>query len=110
MPSCDNVCGKLLSCKLHSCKEICHDSDCKPCNETIKTGCRCGRTTKRMTCAESQELVARTGSTEVICKRTCSAGLSRGKHQCKVVCCAERKNRNAEVHICTEVCRNMLNT
>lgn len=28
--TCGKVCGKLLSCGLHTCKRLCHSNNCQP--------------------------------------------------------------------------------
>ncbi|KAL9648296.1 hypothetical protein ABK040_001713 [Willaertia magna] len=41
--SCGEVCEKLLDCKKHYCKDICHEGKCNDCKELINAICYCGK-------------------------------------------------------------------
>ncbi|KAF2591484.1 hypothetical protein F2Q70_00041917 [Brassica cretica] len=40
VPSCSNICLKLLPCGLHTCTEACHGGDCPPCLVQVNQKCR----------------------------------------------------------------------
>lgn len=60
IPSCGAICEKRLPCG-HLCTEICHDSPCPPCRQTISVTCPCGLSSARpekLACAEMYRIVA----------------------------------------------------
>lgn len=44
--TCDNTCGKVLTCGLHRCEAACHRGPCPPCLQASfeEMACHCGRT------------------------------------------------------------------
>ncbi|XP_077597775.1 NF-X1-type zinc finger protein NFXL1 [Stigmatopora nigra] len=73
--SCQQPCGKLLSCRQHKCLQPCH-SECSPCLKTSVQKCLCGREKAQRPCADPQWK----------CQRMCGAILSCGNHTCELVC------------------------
>ncbi|KAG9069482.1 FKBP12-associated protein [Linnemannia hyalina] len=52
--SCDQVCGELLGCGIHSCSSVCHPGLCAPCEEEQEQLCYCGKHTRTARCGESK--------------------------------------------------------
>jgi hypothetical protein len=73
--SCGRVCGRVLSCQLHTCEQRCHDGklrymslyhyycvynnspflgECCECVEMIDQPCRCGRSTQERQCSHPE--------------------------------------------------------
>eukprot|EP00039_Didymoeca_costata_P011769 m.166582 g.166582 ORF g.166582 m.166582 type:complete len:849 (+) comp15285_c0_seq1:177-2723(+) len=74
--SCGGVCGRLLSCGLHRCKKNCHDGPCGGCTEIVERSCKCGKRSKRLSCAESVWS----------CEQPCGKKHTCGKHACERDC------------------------
>ncbi|XP_076265116.1 NF-X1-type zinc finger protein NFXL1 [Rhynchophorus ferrugineus] len=74
--SCGNRCGKELTCKKHTCSELCHDGDCQPCSKKSIQKCMCGSQQKLRDCS----------SPIWQCDKVCDKPLDCGKHKCKDVC------------------------
>ncbi len=76
---CNKVCGKVLPCKTHSCMEVCHSGDCKPC--LIVQNCFCGKKPVSELTSEKGECINKSKS----CRLTCAKRLECG-HHCKLKC------------------------
>jgi hypothetical protein len=50
--ACGNPCGKLLICQKHSCSNLCHAEDCKPCPKKSLQKCLCKANQKLRECAD----------------------------------------------------------
>ena len=98
--TCGQVCGKLLPCGVHRCKEKCHYGACKPCGELVPRKCRCGSSERLVPCGEAAWL----------CNKVCRKMKSCGIHRCTAVCCPSCNDRDdaAGVHICTLICGKTL--
>ncbi|CAA21417.1 shuttle craft like transcriptional repressor/ubiquitin-protein ligase E3 [Schizosaccharomyces pombe] len=81
IPTCENICGKLLSCG-HRCKYKCHLGSCGTCSETLTIPCRCTANEVQVTCEQLQNGFIPT------CERLCTILLSCGRHQCNKKCCS----------------------
>ncbi|CAN9509419.1 unnamed protein product [Ophioblennius macclurei] len=73
--SCQQQCGKLLSCKQHTCTQPCH-TECSVCPRVSVQRCVCGREKTDRPCA----------SPRWNCQQVCGSLLSCGNHTCEVVC------------------------
>uniref|UniRef100_A0A1A8J6L8 Nuclear transcription factor, X-box binding-like 1 n=1 Tax=Nothobranchius kuhntae TaxID=321403 RepID=A0A1A8J6L8_NOTKU len=73
--SCQQRCGKLLSCKQHTCSQPCHP-ECSPCPRVSFQRCVCGRQTSERPCS----------SPRWTCQQVCGAPLTCGHHTCEEVC------------------------
>lgn len=102
LPTCDKVCGKMLACKMHLCKQKCHDSPCPPCQEKLVMKCRCKALKKKFLCSEASQ------QTSFLCKRKCPKVLSCGIHRCNDVCCEGRTASSWPNHTCVRFCGKML--
>jgi len=74
--SCGGICDKLLECKLHRCKEVCHKGECPPCKHTSIKYCQCGSSKKLLPCVQSSWQ----------CDKVCGKILSCGFHYCEKKC------------------------
>lgn len=51
---CENVCGKLLDCKEHMCKLVCHAGPCPPCEKPVECNCYCGAKHDTLPCGKTK--------------------------------------------------------
>ena len=51
---CDQVCGKLLDCKEHTCQRVSHAGPCPSCAVPVECKCYCGAEHKTMSCGETK--------------------------------------------------------
>ncbi len=84
IPTCLSPCGKPLEGCTHSCQASCHTGPCPPCEVTVVRPCRCGATTRSLTCST---VTAETDSTAFLCNKPCGALRACGHHQCTRLCC-----------------------
>lgn len=63
-----------------------HTGPCPPCSIPIVVPCRCGATTRSISCHETTTH-SKYEPFEVLCDRPCMALRSCGRHQCNRVCC-----------------------
>ncbi|KAI0042826.1 hypothetical protein FA95DRAFT_1499565 [Auriscalpium vulgare] len=84
IPTCTSLCLKPLDNCDHVCSVPCHTGPCPPCTIPLVRPCRCGSTTREVSCSAS-----RTGAeeTELLCDRQCGALRACGRHQCNRLCC-----------------------
>lgn len=73
--SCNDTCGRTLTCGRHACNEICHEEKCKPCLVTSIQDCFCGKETLTVACGALP-----------VCENKCNKILSCGKHFCEKKC------------------------
>ncbi|KAI0340472.1 hypothetical protein BDW22DRAFT_428704 [Trametopsis cervina] len=86
IPTCQSICGKSLGGCSHLCASKCHTGPCPPCTVPLSRPCRCGSTTKSITCSDDQAL-SRGERSEILCDKPCPALRTCGKHHCNRVCC-----------------------
>jgi transcriptional repressor NF-X1 len=108
---CKQVCGKLLKCGRHNCKDQCHNGPCKPCLEEVLVPCRCGGTSKPFVCGEVYPDKIQEINDSIRCDRICHILRSCGRHQCSQRCCPAMRNTNDPegIHVCKLVCNKKLN-
>lgn len=101
VPTCSAVCEKQLKCgqpsSPHTCKSLCHEGACPPCELSTLVRCRCGNMDKETPC---QSLT--TKADEALCQRKCTKKRRCGKHKCNQLCCIEVD------HICPLPCNHVL--
>ncbi|XP_066245338.1 protein shuttle craft [Euwallacea similis] len=83
--TCENVCGKLLSCGLHNCQKQCHSGPCLLCETdiTLIKHCYCSKVqlkTPRLTCLDPIPCC------DNICGKTLICGPPSKPHTCKSRC------------------------
>lgn len=84
-PSCEQVCGKILSCGQHICTRVCHTGPCNVCDEISIFTCYCGQQEIRKRCADLHKTVMKNPK-ELSCNSTCGKLLDCGKHHCNEPC------------------------
>ncbi|EKF26023.1 hypothetical protein MOQ_010302 [Trypanosoma cruzi marinkellei] len=99
IPTCGNVCGRVLDCQRHTCQALCHEGGCNSCGKRVLTKCVCGATQQLVSCAEQDGFR---------CNIVCKTKLLCGKHECRVTCCSYRKQHNSAVHQCIRTCNRKL--
>ncbi|XP_047100902.1 protein shuttle craft [Schistocerca piceifrons] len=101
VPTCGQVCGKLLPCgqpsQPHECAAPCHTGPCPPCPLVTSVKCRCGSLDKELPCCELT-----TRADDARCSRRCTKKRACGKHKCGQECCIEQD------HTCPLVCNHVL--
>lgn len=83
VPTCMEVCGKILPCG-HKCYWNCHDGECAPCYQSVEIDCLCGTHTSSVACRLNQQ------GFQPKCNLKCNVLKSCRRHQCKTICCPER--------------------
>jgi NF-X1-type zinc finger protein NFXL1 len=78
-PKCGDTCGKrVCGVSSHACERACHEGACGPCSAILPDApCRCGKSRRRVPCAEGQPL----------CDKKCVRDRNCGRHQCRRRCC-----------------------
>lgn len=84
IPTCISLCMKDLEGCSHVCSSRCHGGPCPPCSIPLVRPCRCGSTTREVSCSSIRESDA---SQEILCDRPCGALRACGRHQCTRLCC-----------------------
>ena len=51
---CENVCGKLLDCKEHTCLLVCHSGPCPSCEVPVECSCYCGAQHSVIPCGKTK--------------------------------------------------------
>ena len=109
--SCDNACGRLLSCKKHFCQEKCHPGDCNDCSVAQTQSCYCGQSLRDSFCGKGEQIVKKTlkgaHTGYFSCEKICNLPLSCGNHFCKQPCHQGPCNQcSTDVHIQSCPCGN----
>lgn len=92
---CHQICGKLLQCKKHWCKKVCHSGPCGDCEFQGRQRCPCGKVEyKGMEC----DLLAPT------CGSTCEKLLQCSLHRCQERCHTGSCNNVCRV-VTLKICR-----
>lgn len=108
IPTCSQVCGKLLHCGIHTCKETCHVGECPPCKVLVSQKCRCGSTSRTVECyktiMENQKFT---------CEKPCGHKKNCGRHRCSEKCCPLSNPNNSlsgdwDPHFCSMPCGKKL--
>lgn len=83
--SCEQVCGKTLSCGVHTCDRTCHPGGCPSCEVTLTVTCNCGDQQSPMPC-EAVGLALEEGKYQLSCDKTCGKLLDCKNHLCEEKC------------------------
>ncbi|CAG9859977.1 unnamed protein product [Phyllotreta striolata] len=83
--SCNNVCGKLLSCGNHYCQELCHENSCKLCprDVTVIKTCPCLKTPLKEPRLSCLDPILCCGQ---LCGKVLSCGQPNAPHVCENRC------------------------
>lgn len=105
LPTCTSKCTRMVSCGIHPCQQICHDSPCRACTTIVKRTCRCMQSVISMPCTEmkrDENEVDADGNlmNEIRCARVCKIKLACGRHRCNERCCSTKINRKLHLHHC----------
>uniref|UniRef100_A0A8D1ZMW2 NF-X1-type domain-containing protein n=1 Tax=Sus scrofa TaxID=9823 RepID=A0A8D1ZMW2_PIG len=73
---CDQVCGKTLSCRNHTCEQVCHVGACGDCPRSGKRFCPCQKSKFSLPCTEDVPT----------CGDSCDKVLECGIHRCSQRC------------------------
>ncbi|VVA93198.1 unnamed protein product [Arabis nemorensis] len=110
IPSCSNICSKLLPCGLHNCKETCHSGDCLPCLVQVSQKCRCRSTSRTVECYKTVS-----GTEKFICAKQCGRKKNCGRHRCSERCCPllnhpknDDMSGDSDLHLCQIPCGKRL--
>ncbi|KAJ4959761.1 hypothetical protein NE237_019671 [Protea cynaroides] len=106
--TCSQTCGKLLSCGIHSCKDLCHAGDCPPCLVQINEKCRCGSSSRTVECYRTVD-----DKDKFVCNKPCERKKNCGRHRCRERCCFLSSSNNQVVddwdpHLCLIICGKKL--
>ncbi|TKY44830.1 NF-X1-type zinc finger protein NFXL1 [Spatholobus suberectus] len=108
IPTCSQVCGKLLDCGMHRCKEACHNEECPPCLVLVSQKCRCGSTSRTVECYKSIMV-----NEKFMCEKSCGRKKNCGRHRCSERCCPHSHPNNNlsgdwDPHFCSMPCGKKL--
>jgi transcriptional repressor NF-X1 len=85
--SCGEVCGKALSCEMHTCERLCHSGPCGSCPHSEQQSCFCGKVTEDRPCGTGERDPSRSSpALHFSCASVCDRELSCGHHRCQEVC------------------------
>lgn len=104
IPTCQQICEKILACKKHPCKSLCHIGPCPDCDVPVEQRCRCGTSTRRAACYLATGAGSRNQISESVvegddgglflCDRKCDKMRSCGRHRCNGRCCPAANNKS----------------
>ncbi|XP_073011120.1 NF-X1-type zinc finger protein NFXL1 [Typha latifolia] len=106
--TCSGVCGKDLPCRIHQCKETCHEGDCAPCLVRVQQKCRCGSSSRTVECHKVSE------KDGFLCDKPCGRKKSCGRHRCSEHCCplsrfsGQLAEGGWDPHVCLMACGKKL--
>ncbi|KAK7398783.1 hypothetical protein VNO78_09956 [Psophocarpus tetragonolobus] len=108
IPTCSQVCGKSLPCKIHHCEEPCHAGDCSPCLVLVSQKCSCGSTSRTVQCCKTTM-----ENEKFTCEKPCGQKKNCGKHRCSERCCPLSNPNNIlnsdwDPHFCQLSCGKKL--
>lgn len=75
---CGEQCGKMLSCGLHPCLDLCHIGPCQSCPIVVEQKCFCNQSTQQVPCS-----VDHPKEEKFECDRICDKLLNCGHHRCE---------------------------
>lgn len=108
IPTCSQVCGKLLPCGIHCCEEACHAGDCSPCLVLVSQKCQCGSTSRTVECCKTKM-----ENEKFTCGKPCGQKKNCGRHRCSERCCPLSNPNNSlnldwNPHFCSLPCGKKL--
>ncbi|CAI9113728.1 OLC1v1014386C1 [Oldenlandia corymbosa var. corymbosa] len=108
IPTCSQICGKSLPCRLHYCKDTCHAGVCAPCPVLVTQKCRCGASSRTVECYRTMDQTE-----EFTCDRPCGHKKSCGRHRCSERCCPLSNSKSPvptdwDPHLCAMPCGKKL--
>ncbi|KAJ3694862.1 hypothetical protein LUZ60_000239 [Juncus effusus] len=109
IPTCSQVCNKLLPCGTHYCKDMCHEGICSPCMVKVDQKCRCGSTTRHTECHRVTQ-----AADLFLCTKQCGRKKNCGRHRCSEYCCPLSRTLSSsdasdwDPHLCSVTCGKKL--
>ncbi|XP_058079587.1 NF-X1-type zinc finger protein NFXL1 [Magnolia sinica] len=107
IPTCSQVCGKVLHCGVHHCKNTCHEGQCAPCLVIVNQKCRCGSTSRAVECYKTVE-----ERDKFFCEKPCGRKKNCGRHRCSERCCPLSSSSDLsgdwDPHLCSMACGKKL--
>lgn len=108
IPTCSEMCEKILPCGVHRCKETCHSGICAPCLMLVTQKCRCGSTSRTVECHKTQS-----ENENFTCDKPCGKKKTCGRHRCSERCCPVSSSNNSSAsdsdpHLCRMPCGKKL--
>ncbi|XAR65419.1 hypothetical protein NMG60_11009545 [Bertholletia excelsa] len=108
IPTCSQVCEKLLPCGVHHCKERCHAGDCAPCTVLVTQKCRCRSTSRTTECYKTMM-----EEEKFTCDKPCGQKKTCGRHRCSERCCPLSNSNSSftgdwDPHLCSMPCGKKL--
>lgn len=108
IPTCSQLCSKLLPCRVHHCDQVCHSGPCPPCLIPVTQKCRCGSTSRRAECYKTTM-----ESERFVCDKPCGRKKNCGRHRCSERCCPLSNSNNIpsgdwDPHFCQMACGKKL--
>ncbi|KAL6545604.1 NF-X1-type zinc finger protein nfxl1 [Orobanche gracilis] len=109
IPTCSEICGKILTCGLHSCENVCHSGVCSPCLVLVTQKCRCGSTSRTVECYKTIN-----ENEKFTCDRHCGHKKNCGRHRCSERCCPRYNSFSSSLsadwdpHLCSMPCEKKL--
>ncbi|CAL4099586.1 unnamed protein product [Meganyctiphanes norvegica] len=93
MFSCESICEHALDCGNHNCSQVCHPSECEPCQSAVErvTRCPCGKVPLEKL-YERDGAIQRRSCTDPIpacsqpCQKQLKCGIPGSYHQCQALC------------------------
>lgn len=87
--TCGQRCSKVLPCKVHVCRDLCHLGPCPPCWVPVEQKCWCGFSSRSVACHVSQGNPFVQEGTEglFLCTKKGGQKKSCGRHRCNNRCC-----------------------
>ncbi|KAL7152740.1 hypothetical protein ABFS83_04G118600 [Erythranthe nasuta] len=108
IPTCSEVCSKILPCGSHSCKDMCHSGVCPPCRVLVTQKCCCGSTSRTVECYRTTR-----EDEKFTCNKPCGRKKSCGRHRCSDRCCPLSDSATSSLvdwdpHQCSMPCEKKL--
>ncbi|KAI3455104.1 hypothetical protein Pfo_011767 [Paulownia fortunei] len=108
IPTCSQICGKILPCGLHSCQDVCHSGVCPPCHVLVTQKCRCGSSSRSVECFKTVM-----ENETYTCDKPCGRKKNCGRHRCSERCCPLSNSNNSpsvdwDPHLCSMPCEKKL--
>ncbi|GLJ39714.1 hypothetical protein SUGI_0811910 [Cryptomeria japonica] len=109
VPTCSEVCEKLLPCGKHKCINSCHQGICPPCLVSVDHKCRCGSSSRKVSCWKTTSVTE--DNKEFLCEKVCGQKKNCGRHRCNEKCCPLSHRGRSDIqtgdwdpHLCLMPC------
>ncbi|XP_037077083.1 protein shuttle craft-like [Pollicipes pollicipes] len=79
--TCEDTCGRLRNCGVHTCERPCHVGDCDACDVQLELVCFCGKVRREEVCSADTAAAG-----PFCCGGVCGRQLACGRHPCDKLC------------------------